>query len=539
MMNRDRILPAIGFGLLIVCFSIALTRVLGRHRTDADASVTVVRIAHWQLESGLREAIDQLAREYERLNPGVRIEQNPIPEKVYPSWFRTQLVGGTAPDIVQIGKGSDDEMLARFFMPLTAEVDEPNPHNAGTSLEGLPWRETFIDGLAGGESYKPNLLEYYGVPLSMFTVRMYYNATAWKRILGDTPPPADYDSFIAVCERVREHSRVTGMHILPIAGSSYGTPWFATALVGAQTQRLARTLDDNLVLKPNVADTALQFLSGRWSLGEVAFADGLELAREIGRFAQPGFLQASRDDASFYFMQERALMIVTGSWDAPSFRALAPFEIGAFRLPMPDAAHPRHGRGVIGPSSEADTPTGSTFGLTRFAKNPDAALDFLRFLTSQAGNAEFSRISNWLPSVVGVDLPEIVHPFAPEVDGYPGGIGLEIGSGADVRRLIYANLGTLFDANAGAGRFLEIIAAEMPRAVRSDLVRSTANLRNNISRQDTLIAAQIALLELNAGDAEVMRKRSELYEAQTLQEMRRAWNLRELASPTGERVSAR
>jgi ABC-type glycerol-3-phosphate transport system substrate-binding protein len=521
-MNRQRILPIIGFTLLLVCFGIALAQVFNRHRAASNPDEIVIRIAHWQLESGIRDALDTLARDYERLNPGVRIEQNPIPERIYPSWLKTQLVGGTAPDLIQVGKGSDDETLARFFRPLTEAVELPNPYNAGTPLAGIRWRDTFVDGLTGTESYKPNLLEYYGIPLSMITIRMYYNVTEWKRILGDTPPPADYDAFISICERVQEHAAKTGEVLFPVAGSNYGTPWFAGALIGSQTQRLAQRLDDTLSLRPNPAENALQFLSGRWTLDDPEFVNGLQLARQIGRFAQPGFIQAHREDAAFYFVQGRALMIVTGSWDAPSFRALAPFELSAFKLPLPRPDHPRYGAGVLGDTSESETPTGACFGLTRASAHPERALDFLHFLTSRRGNTTFSEVSSWLPSVIDIDLPPLVRPFAPVVDGYVGGIGIDVGGGASVNRIINSNLNTLFDANTDISKLQNLLRERLPDAVREDLVRNTRGMRLNTARQDTPLAAQVILRARHPDSAEHRRKQSELLEAQTMQELRRA-----------------
>lgn len=529
-MNRERLLPVIGFSLLLVCFGIALFRIYSRQRADTRADTVVIRVAHWQLESGIRDAIDVLARDYEKLHPGVRIEQNPIPERIYPSWLKTQLVGGSAPDIIQIGKGSDDETLARFFVPLSDRVELPNPYNAGTSLDGMRWRDTFVDGLAGGDSYKANLLEYYGIPLSIITTRMYYNVTEWRRILGDTPPPADYDAFIDICERINAHAARTGEKIYPIAGSNYGTPWFATALIGSQTQRLGQRLDDTLVLRPVPLENAAQFLEGRWSLDEPEFLNGLTLARQIGRYAQPGFIQANRDDATFYFVQGRALMIVTGSWDAPSFRALAPFEISAFRLPMPSPDHPRYGAGVLGNTSEAETPTGTTFGLTRASRHPDVAVDFLHFLTSKRGNRTFSEVSSWLPAVADIELPPLVQPFAPVLDGYVNGIGLDVGGGANVQRIVAANLGALFDANTDITRLRDILSAQLPAAVRNDLVRTNRYFVINTSRQDTLLAAQVILGARRPGNPEHARKESELLEAQTMQELRRAWLVNRLES---------
>jgi raffinose/stachyose/melibiose transport system substrate-binding protein len=526
-MKREKVFSIIGLTLLLGCFSISLVRVFSRQREATNPDEVVIRIAHWQLESGIRDAIDTLARDYERRNPGVRIEQIAIPERIYPSWLKTQLVGGTAPDIIEIGKGSDDETLARFFLPLTDAAEAPNPYNAGTPLADTRWRDTFIDGLTGGDSYKPNLLEYYGFPLSMFTVRMYYNVTEWKRILGDTPPPADYDAFVSICERIQKHAAATGEKIVPIAGSNYGTPWFASSLIGSQTQRLAQRIDDIRILKPHSTETSLHFLSGRWSVDDPDFVNGLALARQIGRFAQPGFVQANRDDATFYFVQGRALMIVTGSWDAPSFRALAPFEVSAFRLPRPTRDHPQFGAGVLGPTSEADTPTATAFGLTRASRHADRALDFLRFLTSVEGNGIFSRVSGWLPSVVDVELAPLVKPFEPILDGYVNGIGMDVGGGSDTLRVVNSNLGALFDANTDVSKIQAVLRTQLPQAVRSDLTRTMRQMLINLARQDTLLAAEMVLESERPNSPQYRRKQSELFEAQTLQELRRAWVLHE------------
>ena len=531
-MNPSRFLPFFGVGLLVVCFTISLARVMTRSGTRDEDGRVVIRIAHWQLETGIRDAIDTLARKYELSHPGVRIEQLAIPERVYASWLKTQLVGGTAPDLIQIGRGADDETLARYFQPLGGFMEAPNPHNAGGPLAGTPWCETFVDGLTGGESYKPNLLEYYGAPLSMFTVRMYYNRAAWRRILGDTPPPKDYDAFVAVCDRIRRHAEESGEIVLPLAGSRDGIPWFITDLVGSQTQRLNQSLDVAHSLRPLPGDIALGYLDGSWGVNTDDFVRGLRLAGQIGRFAQPGFVQSRRDDAAFYFVQGRAVMIATGSWDAPSFRAQADFEIGAFDLPRPRPDHATFGAGVLGASSEADTPTGACIGLTQSSLHPREALDFLHFITSQPGNREFSQVSGWLPSVLGVELSPQLQPFAPRLEGYVNGFGLAVGGGADVQRLVSANLGRLFEGESGVTVFQDILRRDLPGALRSDLDRTTRQSGMNIMRQDTLLAASVMQSRETGGGADAkahLERQAEILEAQTLQELRRAWVLHELA----------
>ena len=64
-----------------------------------------------------------------------RIIQEAIPDTVYRQWITTQLMGGTAPDLMEIGHyGMFPKTLwvsyyNRYFIPLTRYIVEPNPYN--------------------------------------------------------------------------------------------------------------------------------------------------------------------------------------------------------------------------------------------------------------------------------------------------------------------------------------------------------------------------------------------------------------------------
>jgi raffinose/stachyose/melibiose transport system substrate-binding protein len=535
-MNRRQISAGFGFLLLLGCFAYSLLGVFGREREARADNVRTITFAHWQLESGIREALDVLARDYEALHPDVRVRQIAIPERIYPQWIRTQLVGGTASDIIQLGIGMDDEIAARYFLPLSKEVEAPNPYNSGTELAALAWRDTFLDGMNGGWGYRGNLLDYYGVPLSMFTTRVYYNRSLWRLVLGDTPEPADYEAFLRVCERVREHSERHGVTLLPIAGSRANGPMLVDKLFHSQTQRLYQELNLLPHLRPGGADIGLGLLRGDWSLRHPGFLDALAIAREVGGFLQPGYQSLGREDATFYFIQSRALMIATGSWDSPSFRAQAPFEIGVFDVPLPTRDHPRYGRNTLGPLSEAEIGTGLSFGITRLSRDADLALDFLRFVTSRAGNARFSEISGWLPSVIGVEPAPEIAPFLPVADGYVNGFDINLNYvGSDSRRVIDAAQNTLIGPAGGVERFVGVLERELPAAIRQDLERLVRDSRHNLSRQDVIGAAYLFLSRHEpALAAEAADRRSRILEGQVQQEAYAAWirhELKRLAVP--------
>ncbi|RRJ96340.1 extracellular solute-binding protein [Opitutaceae bacterium TAV4] len=528
-MKRENIGNIIGLLLLLGCFAFALFKVFGRTRAEARGG-EVIRFAHWQLEGGLRKAFDQLARDYEKLHPGVTIEQLAIPERTYAQWIQTQLIGGTATDILQLGRLSagEDEMLARFFHPLSDLVEQPNPYNKGTALETTAWRNTFIDGLVGGFNYRPNLLEYYGVGMSMHTTRVYYNETLWKLILGDTPPPTDFDQFITICDRVRDYAKKTGAKVIPVAGSKANGPALIDKLAASQTQRLARTVLRNYSMKQDPAEIGISYLRGDWTLDTPAIEGALSIIRDVGLRLQPGYMSVTREDSAFYFVQSRALMIAAGSWDAPSFRQQAPFQIRVFNIPIPARTHPKYGANVYGPASEAATQVALSFGICRESPHRERAIDFLHYLTSQTANARFSQMSDWLPAIVDVDAPPFVQPFLPRTEGYVDGFG--IGSiGANTKRILENANNNLVQAAGSIEEFKSIVAPRLPGAVRQDLARQVHIARLNIGRQDIILAASNELLSyLGADNKDLQRRIGETIEAQNQQEGTRAWIQSEL-----------
>lgn len=534
-MSREKLTNTIGIGLLLTCFFFALGRVLNRGSSASTSDGrTVVRFAHWQLEGGVREALDHLARDYEALHPEVKIEQVPVPERTYAQWVKTQLVGGTATDIIQLGRPPDEEMIARFFVPLTPHVEQPNPYNRETPLEGIPWRETFIDGMQAGWNYRPSLNEYHGISVSTFTIRIFYNRNLWRSLLGDHPIPADYDAFVSTCRQVsRMISAGAGRaHLIPIAGSKTNGPVLIDRLFASQTQKLQQRLDIERVIKVDRRAVALALLRGDWTVDDPAFVAGMELAREAGLFMQDGFTHAGREDATFYFLQQRALMIATGSWDATSFRSQATFEIGVFDIPIPSSENARYGHNVLGPATETETETGLAFGITRLSPNYETALDFLHYITSQKGNADFSAVSGWLPSVVGVEVSEHARPFLPRQEGYVDGFDAKLSKfGADTVRLVDNNLNLLVSRSGSVDAFIEHMRTELPKQLRQDLERGVRNALRHLQRQDTVLAA-CHMLETETptkpGDPPQANRLGELFEAQNQQEASRAWTLYEL-----------
>jgi raffinose/stachyose/melibiose transport system substrate-binding protein len=471
-------------------------------RDAADGKITI-RFGHWQLEPGIRTAFEQLIADYEALHPNIKVEQITVPGRMYRQWGSTQLIGGTAPDLVQIGLGVQGGFFYDYFQPITAEINEPNPYNAGTPLEGVPWRNTFKDGMV--TSYDPETFECYGASLFAATIRIYCNMELLRRVTGSDRLPVTFREFQDFCAQVRDYAQRTGEPVEPIAGSSLTGVLMLDDLFRSQMQDLSSRLNPSMDLPPMDNDEFyLQYLLGQWTLDDPALKAAAELMREAGALLTPGFTQIDHDQAHFRFVQGRAIMLMGFSLQATGILDQISFPIQVIRSPQPDTDNPRFGPQMRGRSSENGLRTYGGFALTRSSPHPAEALDFLRFITSANSCRTFCEISRCLPSIVGVESPDIMQAFMPDTHGYPPGPTFY--TSPDTRALILNSQYLLFGPEASPAHWLAKLGQELPATMRSDLLRTTDARAASVQRIEAAIAAGQHLLTDHPDDEILARK---------------------------------
>lgn len=496
----SRLSSTAGAILLGLCFAFSLARVLNYSREQSDPDKTIVRYAHYIQEESVQAGLRAIADAYEKDHPDVSIREVVIPRAVYNSWVQTKLVGKMATDLILLDTIPTREQVMFNFSTLNEFMGKPNPYNRGTELEGVPWRETFVDHLVGPPNYWDSLAAYWGVPLVANTIRVIYNRDLLRQIAGDQSIPRNYTEFIALCEKVRDFSKRRGKSIYPIAVAGRESA-FISRLIRCQTLTLALRCDSNRNLRTFYS--GITYLLGRWSLDEEEIRLGLQLAQEVCGYMQPGFFQQRSNDTLFYFGQERALMILADSGTAGTIKQQVPFAVGAFEIPLPDQRHPRYGRYLFGRVSEGGSISRWSFGLTRQSRHPEIALDFLHYLTSRIANERFAEMTGNIPSVVGAAIPRGMEAFAPKVEGYPQGIDLGSGTGTT---LFNAHFHRLLSPGEGIDAFLDA----MRRDYLSEVVRNIHSKRKDTLRkirfQDVDIAAKWLAQSLNSngnGEARV------------------------------------
>lgn len=431
---------AVGIGFLVIAFVVSLVISVRNTWNVERPTKPVLRIAHWQLESGYRDALQAVIDDYKKLHPEIDVVQMPVTEQIYKQWINTQLISGTAPDMCELGQSdllSKDEGTVRYFLPLSGEITKPNPYNKGTDLEQTPWKETLLDGMRGG--FREGLQNYYGVPTTLTSMRLFYNKellksaadyynSAQSKEVVRSDAPATFGQWMVQCKAIRAYATHTHQAILPIT-SCYGLTGVQEKLEPPFTADMAAKFDLDLDGTTSEMETYIAYLQGKFDLDTPALRAVYTTSRLAGDQMQQGFSGIDRQTAQFRFVNGQAGFLWTGSWDASGTVSQAQqkgFEVGIFKVPSPGPNDP-NGDLVVGQAGETIGGAG-VFGISKSSPNIPAAIDFLRYLSSRGVNEKFNRLAQWPPMTIGAEPSELMKPFTTDLRGLGSHLQLLFGT---------------------------------------------------------------------------------------------------------------
>jgi len=484
----------------------ALAAVLMNRAEESPPGIRVIRLSHWQLEPGFQAAIDQLAEEYSKLHPDVKIVQEAIPETSYGQWCSTQLMGGTAPDLMEMGKGLPHHIWIsyynRYMLSLTEYVNRPNPYNAGTDLAGEPLRGTYKDGMR--TAYIDELQEYMNVPLTQLSIRLFYNKTLLKRLTGLDEAPQDYRSFLDVCKTIKESRTPEGDAYFPIAGSKFHVGMWNSKMFYPLTYSAYRQADFNLDGYVSNYEQYVAFRAGLLTMEAPVYRAMFAMMREVLDHFQPGYIGLTRDEAVFSFAQQKAVFIATGTWDCRSLQVQAEgmFEIGVMDFPWPDTDDPVYGEFVEGPVYDRPL-TLVAFAVNRYSENADVAIDFLLFLASQKQNETLNEIIGWTPCIRGAKTLGLLLAFEPKLRGIYPAWNPNLGGESWIKWL---QMESLFKVNQVS--YEDLCAEFGPFYVEQgykDYLETTKDWRRGLNKQEHFIVG-VRAEALSAGGEEAVSR---------------------------------
>jgi len=493
-MSFERLRNVIGMIIAGLTIVVSFWYITSRNIQAVTSDRIELRIGHAHLYSGMREGFAAIIESYERLHPNVKITQVPIPPRTYPAWVRIQLIGGNAIDVLSTWDVKADD-IRHYFLPLSPFLDEPNPYNAGTSLEGMAWHDTFFDGL--NSVRQPSDLndgEIYSISLQRVSTLLFINLDLLREITGsDTTLPRDIEDLRYLAAQVRAYNQRTGKRIIPIASSrDYARNAFSR-IAPSLTQKLILNHSPNRNLRMDGFDRLI--LDGTFNYSQTpALRHSLELMSELAQMFTPGFPQFEVQDSVAAYAQKRSLMIMAGSWDYGTLVASSDFETRALPIPLPSPSDSRYGEFTLGPSAELQFPDG-TLGIVKSSKHREVALDFIRYLSSQPIATQFAEMSQRLPSIVDAPVSKDLEQLRTDDKGEIPGFRVDTWFGANAQTFINRHIHEVTGLRPDIPHFAATLDAELAPYIRQDLAAQLKHLKRSIRDLDTALALRLTFPE--------------------------------------------
>ena len=403
---------------LILAFSFFIASVVVVHTRRAPqilkSGVTHLTVAHYAIEAageGWEAAIKEFERMKEREGVKVKIDQSHIPVRAYQQWFRTQLVGGDPADILMLSWSPESPYYSDYFVSLSPYVDLPNPYNANTPLEGLPWRDTFVDGMEKWMGRDPG----FGISYCFQVMRLYGNLDLIEAATGKRAMPQTVEELLEAAGAVREYGRKTAQPLVPIGylgveaySVSQALPTYFSQFTGsfidqaldgtAQRSDILRAIKDD----PRETDRVLAVIG---------------VLREIGQYFAQGFTMIDPEQSLFLFTAGRTGFLFWGSWMGGTLDREGDFELGIVPYPKVSEFMP-YAKYFTGSVSESGVPGyHAAFGITRASRQFPLALEFLQYISSYEGNQLSMSYPKWAPIVKKARFEGLVRNFKPVMEG--------------------------------------------------------------------------------------------------------------------------
>lgn len=313
---------------------------------------------------------------FEAENPDIEIDFRTYVASEYNQVLATGLTGSEGPDVVQL----------KSYGGLQAVVDGGNLMPIGGEVEGL---DALAEDVVAGLTARSDG-EVYGVPLSVQTMQVYYNAKIFEE--NDLEEPESWADLIKISKELKE----AGVVPISIGGADtqvgvpVGTEVFTSSRYGG-------------------SEFASEVLAGTTDFTDPEYVASLELMQELQPYLPDNVAGISTADSQALFLSGQAAMYPSLTAAAGLFGDQNPeLELGVFPAPV--------GKGWA--SSEALTPgfVDGGYGISSRTEHPDEAKRLLSWMTT----VEFGQlVADELVQLNPVPGVEISDPLLKEMlDNY-------------------------------------------------------------------------------------------------------------------------
>jgi multiple sugar transport system substrate-binding protein len=305
------------------------------------------------------EVVAELARDFERENPDIRVDVQQIPWSAAHEKLLTAFVGRSTPDLAQLGNTWVSEFVALDALePLRSFVESADGIDSTAYFAGA-WEANVIDG------------EPYGIPWYADTRVLFYRKDILARA-GYSAIPATWGGWRAAMEAIKKTAGADRYAVFfPV------NEWEQPVIFGLQAR-----------------STLLADHDSKGAFSGAEFARAFEWYVDVFR-DQLSPPVANNEIANVYQEFERGYfaMYVTGPWNLGEFRRRLPASMQETwaTAPLPGPEENLPGVSLAG---------GSSLVVFRGSRRKEAAWKLVRFLSRPDVQVRFYELTGDLPARV-------------------------------------------------------------------------------------------------------------------------------------------
>ncbi len=357
---------------LLVTVIIGTLALLSLGAVAAQENVTVRWWTIYTTPPELPALAETLAQEFMDANPGVTIEVTHLENEAFKERLATVMQSGDPPDLFQSWGGG---VLWSY-----AEAGLLRDISPEMSMNDNEWRNSFatqaalnLYGYKGGQ---------YGVPMTFGAVGFWYNTRLFAEA-GIESVPETWDELLAAVQKLRD----AGITPIALAGRDKwpGHFWWVYLAIREGGQAAFEAAYNRT---GSFADAPF-----------VAAGERLKELIDLNPF-QTDFMAMGYGQQAGLMGNGQAAMELMGQWapgvqkgNSESGEGLPAGELGWFPFPA-----------VAGGAGDPTDVLGGGDGFAVGANAPDAAVDFLRYLTSPEVQIRYTELNiGFIPTVVGTE----------------------------------------------------------------------------------------------------------------------------------------
>ena len=310
---------------------------------------------------GYKDTVERFNKDYEGVYHVTPITTN---LEEYYTKLNALVAAGETPDVFIVSPGPN----------LTTYVDPGVAADLTDYVKAYGWLDTFNGG-EGAFSQQTYDGKIYAVPLNIAAACVFYNTEMFEAA-DISEMPTDWNGMIDACEKLQSAGYT------PITISA-GTAWCLSMLAGYLCDAEGADLS-------KIADGSASWL-------DAPFVNAANKMVELSKYFQPTAAGDTNDVATANFYNEKAAMLIQGSWAIGQINGANPdFEskCGVFAFPG------TNGR-VIAKSD--------SLAMSSATKNPEACIAFMKYFTDDTAQKYTAEVGGKIP-VTKVEYDESLAP---------------------------------------------------------------------------------------------------------------------------------